>query len=109
MKINSREYLGKFIESEKSQKDPQFNLDNPEKCDLCGTSFISQDFLIDGEVKDTPQIFLENGQSVGQWAYMCAECFKARGIDIKWGRGQLYEKTTSNEWLLVGGFPPDES
>jgi hypothetical protein len=104
-----KNFLEEFIDIEKSNVDPQFNLDEPESCDLCGKSFSNQEFFIDGEVKDTNQISLANGQSVGEWAYMCPECFKNRGVAIKWGRGQLYQKTLNNEWLLVGGFPPDES
>ena len=109
MKNNPKEFFDTFIDLEKAQIDPQFNLDDPEVCDLCGTSFNTQEYLIDGEVKDTPQIPVENTMSMGQWAYMCPECFQARGVAIRWGKGQLYQKTPENDWLLVGGFPPDES
>ena len=109
MKIHPKEFLGEFIDLKKAKKDPQFNLDDPEVCDLCGISFDTQGYLIDGETKDTPQISLGNEVSMGQWAYMCLECFQARGVAIKWGKGQLYQKTSTNDWLLVGGFPPDES
>lgn len=108
MKMHPKDFLDEFIDLEKAQKDPQFNLDDPEACDLCGTPFNTQEYLIDGEVKNTPQISIENGVSVGQWAYMCSECFQAKGVAIRWGRGQLYKKSSENEWLLVGGFPPDE-
>ena len=109
MEKHLNEFLSKYIDLERSQKDPQFNFDSPEACDLCGTPFSTQEYLIDGEVNDTPQIPVENGMGIGQWAYMCPECFQARGIAIRWGRGQLYQKTLENDWLLVGGFPPDES
>lgn len=108
MKNNPREFLSIYIDMEKAKRDPQFNIDDPKICNLCSTPFATQEFLIDGEVKDTTQLSLGNGVTMGQWAYMCPECFQAKGVAIKWGKGQLYEKTMANKWLLVGGFPPDE-
>ena len=109
MNANIKEFIETFIEVEKAKNDPQFNLDSPEACDLCGTPFENQEYLIDGEVINSPQIPVGNGTTMGQWAYMCPGCFQSRGVGIKWGRGQLYKKTSDNEWLLVGGFPPDAS
>jgi hypothetical protein len=108
MNTSANEHVAQFIDREKSQKDPEFNWDNPESCDLCATSFLFQKYLIDGMVTDTPQKTLPSGETMGQWGYMCSECFVKRGVGIGWGRGQLYEKTPDDEWLLVGGFPPDE-
>ena len=108
MKKYSSEFFSEFIDLKRAQKNPQFNLDRPVACDLCGAPFNTQDYLIDGEVKDTTQIPVGDGTTMGQWAYMCPECFQSRGVAIKWGRGQVYQKTPENEWLLVGGFSPDE-
>jgi hypothetical protein len=107
MKNNPTDFLSMYIEMDRATKDPQFNLDNPEICNFCAAPFATQQFLIDGEAKNTVQIPLGNGESMGQWAYMCSKCFQARGVSIKWGKGQLYKKTLDNKWLLVGGFPPE--
>jgi ribosomal protein L24E len=38
---------------------------------------------------------------------MCGDCFVFGGGKIGVGTGQLY-LNEEGEWLLVGGFPPDE-
>lgn len=105
---NDFDYLEQFVDLKKANVNPQYNLDDPQSCDLCGKSFSSEIFLIDGEVRNTEKIPLPNGESMGQWAYMCAKCFKLNGVGIKWGKGQLYKRVSDDEWLLVSGFPPDD-
>jgi hypothetical protein len=40
-----KHFLEEFIDIEKSNLDPQFNLDEPESCDLCGKSFSDEEFF----------------------------------------------------------------
>ena len=89
-------------------KNPQYCYDSPETCDLCGKSFLGAEFLVDGETKGTEQIQVPGGDSMGQWAYMCANCFASHGVAVGWGRGQLYQRRDDGSWLMVAGFPPDE-
>jgi hypothetical protein len=69
----------------------------------------NQRFLVDGEANGTMQVEIPGGRLMGQWSYMCEDCFINRGVGIKWGSGQLYERQAGDLWVMVGGFPPDES
>ena len=100
--------LSQLVDHDRALKSPDYCHDNPEFCDLCGGSLRDAEFLVDGEVTDTSQIATPDGGSMGQWAYMCASCFAARGVAVAWGRGQLYQRQTDGSWLLVAGFPPEE-
>lgn len=106
--MNADDLLKETADYLRAQSDPQYCLDEVPNCNLCGRDMASARFMIDGEVKGTPQTSLPNGASAGQWAYMCATCFNVHGVAIKWGRGQLYERNSGGEWLLVGGFPPPD-
>jgi len=70
----------------------------PDSCDICKISIENEEFLIDGDVK-----------SSSGWAYMCSHCFDKYGVGIGYGIGQLFKKTKNDEWLLVGGFPPERA
>ena len=67
----------------------------PDECDIRKCSFEDEKYMIDGK--------LLNHFS---WAYMCADCFRAFGEDISWGKGQLYLRNSSG-WLLVAGSVND--
>lgn len=103
-----RDDLAVLADHVRAHQDPKYCHDNPDTCDLCGTSFAAAEFLIDGEASETTATPVPGGESMGQWAYMCASCFASRGVGIKWGRGQLYQRTEHGNWLLVAGFPPDD-
>ena len=100
--------LAQLADHERALKNPQYCYDSPETCDLCGKSFLGAEFLVDGETKGTEQIQVPGGDSMGQWAYMCANCFASHGVAVGWGRGQLYQRRDDGSWLMVAGFPPDE-
>lgn len=100
--------LSQLVDRERAMKSADYCHDNPESCDLCGLSLQGEEFLVDGEVKGTSRIATPDGGGMGQWAYMCAHCFAARGVAIAWGRGQLYQRQSDGSWLLVAGFPPEE-
>ncbi len=101
--------LARVIDRVRAEREQVYCLDDLDRCNLCGKSFDTESFIVDGEVKATPQTMLPNGSSVGQWAYMCIDCFLNRGVGIGWGHGQLYEKTSDNEWLQIAGFPPESN
>ena len=67
-------------------------------CDKCGDSLKSHKYMIDGSVR---------GSTV--WGNYCSNCYAEFGRGIGWGHGQLYMQTRGKRWLLVGGFPPDDS
>jgi hypothetical protein len=69
----------------------------PENCDVCDCSLEDCKFMVDGPV----------GPIRGAWGCMCGDCFVFGGGKIGVGTGQLY-LNEEGEWLLVGGFPPDE-
>jgi hypothetical protein len=104
--INSR--LEVLIDRQRAERNPQYCLDVLDLCNLCGKSLAGERFVIDGEVKGTPQIEAFGGATMGQWAYMCGACFVTRGAGIAWGKGQLYEQAKIGEWLLVAGHPPEQ-
>lgn len=69
----------------------------PESCDFCGEDLSNHRLFVDGRLR---------GQIA--WGNMCAECFTRNGEGIGWGRGQLYQRQSDGEWLMVAGFrPPD--
>jgi hypothetical protein len=94
-----------MIDRDRAEREQEYCLDDLQLCNLCAKSLTEERFVVDGEVKGTPQTMLPNGGSVGQWAYMCGACFFKRGVGIGWGRGQLYEQIFQGEWLQVAGFP----
>ena len=94
-----------MIDQIRAQREQQYCLDVLDLCNLCGKSLKKERFVIDGEVKGTPQIKLPDGSGVGQWAYMCSSCFSKNGFEIRFGRGQLYEQIAPGRWLQVAGFP----
>jgi len=55
--------------------------------------------------------FFGDGRLRGQIAFasMCAECFLKNGEEAGWGKGQIYQRELDGQWLLVAGFPPEES
>jgi hypothetical protein len=69
----------------------------PDACDICGRNLDQVRLMVDGARKDT-----------GEWAWMCAVCFADCGSGVRWGQGQLYQRQSSGDWLLVGGFPPED-
>ena len=85
--------LEKIAREAGSARQDVHHLNPPEGCDLCGDTLEAQRFLIDGTLRDDPLM----------WGYMCPDCFEEHGSGIGWGRGQLYERQTGGEWLLVAG------
>ena len=99
--------LEAMIDRDRAELNQEYCLDLLDLCDLCGKRLKKERFVIDGEVKGTPEIMLPNGGNMGEWAYMCGICFSKRGVGVGWGRGQLYEQTSIGEWLQVAGFPAE--
>lgn len=97
--------LEAMIDRERAEREQEYCLDDLDFCNLCGKSLVKERFVIDGEVTETSQVTLPNGDGVGQWAYMCSSCFAKRGVGIRWGKGQLYEQISQGEWLRVAGGP----
>lgn len=64
----------------------------PPQCDVCGLSFASAGYMVDG------------ARRTGEWACMCALCFKRDGLGIQNGLGQMYRKQADGRWLLVAGY-----
>jgi hypothetical protein len=65
------------------------------RCDVCDHGFTNDQYMVDAATAQGP------------WANMCAHCFERQGAQIGWGKGQLYLRT-SEGWLLVAGFGPEE-
>jgi hypothetical protein len=102
--------MEQFIDQERAARalgDGLVCVDAPDRCNLCGRSLADQRFLVDGEASGTPLTRVPGGRLMGQWSYMCAACFRVRGIGIRWGTGQLYERQLDGLWVMVGGFPPE--
>jgi len=97
-----------LIDRERAEHDQAFCYDDLDNCNLCARELAPIGYVIDGEVKGTPQMTVHDGSTVGQWAYMCPACFSELGVGVKWGRGQLYERQPDGQWLMVGGFPPED-
>jgi hypothetical protein len=70
----------------------------PDACDICGRHLDQATMMVDGVRKDT-----------GEWACLCAVCFADVGSGVRYGQGQLYQRQSSGNWLLVGGFPPEDN
>ncbi len=96
--------LGLMIDQVRAEREQNYLLEVLDLCNLCGKSLHKERFVIDGEVKGTPQIKISEVISVGQWAYMCSSCFSELGFGISFGRGQLYEQLAPGKWLQVAGF-----
>jgi hypothetical protein len=69
-----------------------------EECDICDKPFSSRRFMVDGN---------RRGRGI-EWACMCSACFLREGEGIGYGKGQLYTHMDNDEWLMTGGFPPQE-
>lgn len=102
-------HLNGLLNRERAEGEQNFCYDDLDVCNLCGRELAPFGYVIDGEVKGTPQTAIPGGSTVGQWAYMCPSCFSRRGVGVKWGAGQLYERQPDGEWLMVGGFSPEDS
>ena len=97
--------LEAMIDRDRAESEQEYCLDDLDFCNLCGKNLTDVRFVIDGEVRETNHVKLPNGDSVGQWAYMCSSCFSIRGVGLRWGKGQLYEQISLGEWLRVAGGP----
>ena len=53
------------------------------KCDLCHK--VLKDTYIDGKTKQGP------------WAYMCLSCYKAFGVGLGLGKGQVFDVKTGEQ------------
>jgi len=71
-------------------------LEAPGNCDLCNVPFEERKFWIDAKLKNRLL-----------WGNMCSDCFLRRGEGIAWGKGQLFARMLSSEWLMVAGFTPE--
>lgn len=97
--------LDVMIDRNRAEEEQEYCLDDLDFCNLCGKSLANERFVIDGEVRETSQIRQSDSVGMGQWAYMCSSCFEKRGVEIRWGKGQLYEQISKGEWLRVAGGP----
>lgn len=97
--------LEAMIDRDRAEREQEYCLDELDFCNLCGKSLANERFVIDGEVRETSQVKLPSGDSMGEWAYMCSSCFTKQGVGIRWGKGQLYEQISRDEWLRVAGGP----
>ena len=95
-----------LIDNERAVREGEICADSPEYCDVCHQPFAGHRFMIDGQIEGTLQTLVQ-GQTMYEWGYMCAKCFAARGVGIRWGAGQLYQRTRADQWLLVAGFRPE--
>lgn len=99
-------HLRSLIDRNRATKEQSYCYDHLDRCNFCGADLARLGYVIDGEVKGTSQIGLPDGTTVGQWAYMCPDCFAKRGVGVKFGTGQLYERQRDGQWMLVAGFQP---
>ena len=106
MPINTPPGLVGLIDRARATVEQAYCAEQLEQCNLCGAALDPIGYAIDGEVRGTPQISVPSGATMGEWAYMCPTCFAKRGVGVRWGTGQLYERQSDGEWLLVGGFQP---
>ncbi|MBA5608513.1 hypothetical protein H3H36_24510 [Duganella sp. FT3S] len=82
---------------QKGQERDGYYAGPPDNCDLCGKSLAREKYFIDGKLSGSHM-----------WANMCGHCYRLRGEDIRWGRGQLFKNCGPGRWLMVGGFEDDE-
>ena len=94
--INAK--LAKLVDLKEAEKRQIFRLPPPLKCDLCSKNLSKEKYYIDGMTNDKEL-----------WANMCAECFNEHGVEIAWGKGQLYMQVKKGSWLMVAGFSPQET
>ncbi len=99
MKPRTLPELTALIDSSQAMRDPIY-MDGADRCHVCGRDMAAEQLLVDGAVHTTDE--------ESAWAILCANCFMAHGIGIRWGAGQLYQRTADSRWLLVAGFPPPE-
>ena len=99
--------LEALINRARAEREQEYCFDELDICNLCAKPLAAETFVIDGEVKGTPQLTIPGGATVGEWAYMCAACFSNHGVGVAWGRGQLYERSPDGKWLMVAGFAPE--
>lgn len=102
-------HLQHLIDRDRAREEQVYCSDALDRCNLCGASLARLGYVIDGEVKETPQISVPDGTTMGQWAYMCPTCFAKRGVGVQWGKGQLYERQSDGQWFQVGGFQPQSA
>lgn len=88
--------LEKYVDLERAEVEECTCGMAPEACDMCGHSLVQARFFVDGRLPRS-----------GEWAYLCTKCAHHLGVQIGWGKGQLFARKAS--WLLVGGFAPPES
>jgi|GEM_PF-329150 len=93
---SARAILADDIDKVEAKKRNDYLLSVPDECDICSIPFQVEPFMIDGKI---------NGQMA--FASMCADCHYFYGEGIGWGKGQVYQKINDENWLLVGGFPPE--
>ncbi|AMP21292.1 hypothetical protein AZF37_09180 [endosymbiont 'TC1' of Trimyema compressum] len=68
--------LDELVDMDFAKKNNLYFDGAPDECDICKCSFEDEKYMIDGK--------LLNHVS---WACMCADCFRAFGEDISWGKG----------------------
>lgn len=90
--------LAEISDLTEGEKRDEWHSDPPDSCDYCSKGMSESVFFVDGKVRDGIQ-----------WANMCPDCFFVHGEAVRWGAGQLYQQVRPNEWLMVAGFPPDDS
>jgi len=88
--------LARFSDEERGKLQGITSTDDPNACDLCGRDLSSSQYYLDARHREDLM-----------WSNMCGQCFFDVGEGIGWGKGQLYSRQASGEWLLVAGFPPD--
>lgn len=98
MKPRTLEDLAQLADHARAAKDPMY-MTEVEVCDICSATLTAQRLFVDGAILTV--------DDVRGWAIMCPSCFFSHGKGIRWGAGQLYERTSDEGWLLVAGFPPD--
>jgi hypothetical protein len=100
--------LERLIDLKRAEREGKVWTGSSEQCDLCNQSIAGHRFMIDGQTKSGSQTGIPSGQSMGPWAFMCTRCFATRGVEIKWGFGQLYQWNEAGLWSMVAGFRPDD-
>ncbi len=59
-------------------------------CDLCKRSLFGHTWFFDAAIP-----------RVGQWAWLCHDCFVANGCELGIGRGQCYDSQTLVKQTMV--------
>jgi hypothetical protein len=74
------------------------HLNPPSTCELCKRGLAGRGVFVDGRMRGSLM-----------WAAMCSGCFLQCGEGMGRGDGQLFARRADGSWLMLDGFPADDT